>query len=218
MRYFSTLEEKFRISERPCNIFYTCARTLVLERKERAFTEKVNSISHDVTAAMLVSQSWTLFLCKRSPLHRCWPLEWKRSIGAPKQYTNSVSIQSSTEVRETPRGGGVLLDNSWWGRAARLFTSWPHFRPKNVIFHTRFQTRPLKSIPVFRPGFRQNLCYHYIDYSANKKLFKFISNLYICDLLSIDSVILIIETCNCLPFSYSRSIFQGDTSHDKCWK
>ena len=23
---------------------------------------------------------------------------------------------------------------------------------KNVIFHTRFQTRPLKSIPISRPG------------------------------------------------------------------
>ena len=28
----------------------------------------------------------------------------------------------------------------------------PDFRPKNVIFHNRFQTRTLKSIPVFRPG------------------------------------------------------------------
>ena len=26
-----------------------------------------------------------------------------------------------------------------------------HIGPKTVIFHTRFQTRPLKSIPVFRP-------------------------------------------------------------------
>ena len=26
------------------------------------------------------------------------------------------------------------------------------FRPKHVIFHTPFQPRPLKSIPVFRPG------------------------------------------------------------------
>ena len=26
-------------------------------------------------------------------------------------------------------------------------------RPKNVIFHTRFQTRPLKSIPVFTTGY-----------------------------------------------------------------
>ena len=42
--------------------------------------------------------------------------------------------------------------NSWWRCAARFSKSWPDFRPKNVIFHTRFQTRPLKSIPVFRPG------------------------------------------------------------------
>ena len=27
-----------------------------------------------------------------------------------------------------------------------------YFRPKNVIFHNRFQTWPLKLIPVFRPG------------------------------------------------------------------
>ena len=27
------------------------------------------------------------------------------------------------------------------------------FQTKNVIFHARFQTRPLKSIRVFRPGF-----------------------------------------------------------------
>ena len=37
------------------------------------------------------------------------------------------------------------------GYAARFSKSWPYFRPKNVIFHTRFQTRPLKSILVFRP-------------------------------------------------------------------
>ena len=69
------------------------------------------------------------------------------------------------------RGGWVLLDNSRWGCAAKFFKSWPDFRPKNVIFYTGFQTiyRPLKSIPVFRPGFRQKLCYHYIDYSANQK-------------------------------------------------
>ena len=50
----------------------------------------------------------------------------------------------------------------------------------NVIFHTRFQTRPLKSIPLFLDlAFRQKLCYHYLDKSANKKLFKSISNLHI---------------------------------------
>ena len=42
--------------------------------------------------------------------------------------------------------------NSWWACAAQFSKSWPYFRPKNVICHTRFQTRLLKSIPVFRPG------------------------------------------------------------------
>ena len=31
------------------------------------------------------------------------------------------------------------------------------FQTKNVIFHTRFQTRPLKSIPVFRPGLKAEI-------------------------------------------------------------
>ena len=49
-----------------------------------------------------------------------------------------------------PRGS--TPGNSWWGCAARFFKSWPDFRPKNIIIHTRFQTRPLKSTPVFRPS------------------------------------------------------------------
>ena len=49
-------------------------------------------------------------------------------------------------------GGGGTPGNSWWGCAAQFSKSWPYFRPKNVFFCTHFQTRPLKSIPVFRPG------------------------------------------------------------------
>ena len=44
--------------------------------------------------------------------------------------------------------------NSLCKCVARFSKSWPYFRPKNVIFHTRFQTRPLKFIPVFRPGLK----------------------------------------------------------------
>ena len=44
-----------------------------------------------------------------------------------------------------PPPPGVGGGNSWWG-----FSSYSD--QKNVIFHTRLQTRPLKSIPVFRPG------------------------------------------------------------------
>ena len=120
-------------------------------------------------------------------LHRCWPREWRhywctktvhqRRLHT-KFYKGAWNARGGRGGGPLPQGfprpfikgcGGVLLDNSWWGCAARFFKSWPDFRPKNVIFYTRFQTRPLKSIPVFRPGFRQQLCYHYIDYSANKK-------------------------------------------------
>ena len=41
-----------------------------------------------------------------------------------------------------------------------------------TLFQTktnRFQTRSLKYTPVFRPGFRQKLCHHFLDQSANKK-------------------------------------------------
>ena len=49
-------------------------------------------------------------------------------------------------------GGGGTPGNSWWGCAAWFLKPWPDFRPKIVIFHTRPQTRTLKSIPVFRPA------------------------------------------------------------------
>ena len=65
-----------------------------------------------------------------------------------RQYSaNNVSFQVSRRSRRQVSPG-----NSWWGCAARFFRSWPNFRPKNVIFHARFQTRPLKSIPVWRIG------------------------------------------------------------------
>ena len=47
--------------------------------------------------------------------------------------------------------GGTPGNSCWWC-AARFSKSWSYFRPKNVIFHTCFQTWPLKSLPVFRPG------------------------------------------------------------------
>ena len=59
-------------------------------------------------------------------------------------------------VKVTPRGEGDTPGNSWRRCAAHFPKSWPDFRPKNVIFRTRFQTRPLKSILVFRPKWRKN--------------------------------------------------------------
>ena len=68
----------------------------------------------------------------------------------------------------TPRGRGTL-ENSWWGCFARFSKFWPYFRPKNVIFHTRFQTRRQKihtrfqTWPLGDCPFRQKLCHHYLD-------------------------------------------------------
>ena len=49
-------------------------------------------------------------------------------------------------------GGGAYSWDFLVGCATWFFKSWPDFRPKNVIFHTHFQTRTIKSIPIFRPG------------------------------------------------------------------
>ena len=67
-----------------------------------------------------------------------------------------IEFRLCSHLRLVP-GRGVTTGISWWGCAARFFKSWPDFRPKNVIFHTRFQNRPLKSIPVFRPGFKAEI-------------------------------------------------------------
>ena len=50
-----------------------------------------------------------------------------------------------------------------------VFQILTRFQTKNCNFHARFQTRPLKSIPFSDLAFRQKLCYHYLNYSANKK-------------------------------------------------
>ena len=63
----------------------------------------------------------------------------------------STDILAWSITRSTRRPGGTP-GKSWWGYAARSSKSGHYFRPKNVIFVTRFQTWPLKSIPVFRPG------------------------------------------------------------------
>ena len=74
----------------------------------------------------------------------------------------STDILAWSITRSTRRLGGTPW-KSWWGYAARSSKSGHYFRPKNVIFVTRFQTWPLKSIPVFRPGVShktQHTCLH----------------------------------------------------------
>ena len=63
--------------------------------------------------------------------------------------------KSAYELRITTfssRPGGGTPWNFWWECAARISKS----RPKNVVSHTRFQTWPQKSTPVFRPDIARN--------------------------------------------------------------
>ena len=65
-----------------------------------------------------------------------------------KSMTDDVCF----DIGKTTGNRGGTPGNSWWGCAAQFSKYCPDFRPKSVIFNTRFQTRPLKSIPVFTPG------------------------------------------------------------------
>ena len=76
-------------------------------------------------------------------------------MGSRMGYSEEIVSAFLTGTGEFYPGG--TPENSWWGCAARLSKSWPYFRPKHVIFHTRFQTRPPKSIyPFSDRAFRQN--------------------------------------------------------------
>ena len=60
--------------------------------------------------------------------------------------------------------------NSWVGRGVVLLGILGGVVPPgSLIFPIRFQTRSLKSVPISDLAFRQKWCYHYLDYSANKK-------------------------------------------------
>ena len=66
-------------------------------------------------------------------------------------------------------GGGVLLGILGGGVPPCSSNPDPSFKPKNVIFHIRFQTRPLYPYPFSDPVFRQKLCYHYLLERKPKK-------------------------------------------------
>ena len=110
------------------------------------------------------------------------------------------------------RPGGTA-GNSWWVYAARFFKSWPYFRQKNVIFHTRFQTWSLKSIPWKRVTKRNITCLHKTEIMSSllrlkppqKDLFNTISNSHI----TLSFLFIWIETTNKLI--HNRSSFVNHT-------
>ena len=85
-----------------------------------------------------------------------------------------VGLRLSLRCEQQSAHPGGTPRNSWWGWAARFSKSWPYFRRKHVIFHTRFQTWPLKSIPVYK---RPKLCHQFAKVrTPTTDLVKFSSN------------------------------------------
>ena len=85
---------------------------------------------------------------------------------------NFITLFRTKDKTQQSRGAGTPGD-SWWGCAVGFLKSRPYFRPKNVIFHTRFQTWALGrnyAITCIR--------------AQTKKFFKLISNSHIFLFLS----------------------------------
>ena len=112
----------------------------------------------------------------------------------------------STQFHGGAWGGGGTPGNSWWGCAAQFSKSWPYFRPKDVISHTRFQTRPLKSMPVFRTGLYAEIMLSLLRLERKQKIS---SNPFQIRILLFLSYSFGIETMN--TFIHSRSSFKHHT-------
>ena len=65
-------------------------------------------------------------------------------------FVNDTTVRA---ILNKERIGGVPLRILGGGVPPGSPNPEPYFRPKYVIFHARFQTRHLKSIPVFSSDF-----------------------------------------------------------------
>ena len=123
-------------------------------------------------------------------------------------FSTSSLNSCSTQFQGGGGGGGgaPTPGNSWWGCAAQFSKSWPYFRPKDVISHTRFQTRPLKSMPVFRTGLYAEIMLSLLRLERKQKIS---SNPFQIRILLFLSYSFGIETMN--TFIHSRSSFKNHT-------
>ena len=113
---------------------------------------------------------WEYIPWKWRNVTQCWLFRFWFFV---KKINVIVKIISTT----ISHGLYTLIDQRF---SAQFSKSRPYFRPKNFIFHTRFQTRPLKSILILRPGFYEIMSSLLRLKHGNKKDFlKSISNTHI---------------------------------------
>ena len=106
-------------------------------------------------------QHFKQFYVMQAPLTRsrfafCW-FDLHGILHLPKNTKKKYSLYYYFPWWGGEGGGKGTPGNSWWGCAAQFSKSCPFLRPKNVIFHTHFQTKPRKSKPVFRPGLQAEI-------------------------------------------------------------
>ena len=100
---------------------------------------------------MLISCVFPLKVQESRPFPKTVGINWNvlhvRLTKRGLTFSNNPDGSAYQPKKGSSRGS--TPGNSWWGCAAWFSKSWPDSRPKNVIFRTRFQTRPLNSILVF---------------------------------------------------------------------
>ena len=92
------------------------------------FIDRFPQVLRAISAILFYKCCWSAVLQAHSFVACAWTCAW---------------------MADTPGGGG---GGGWYSSEFLV----PNFRPKYSIFHTRFQTWPLKSIPVFRPLLYRN--------------------------------------------------------------
>ena len=103
-----------------------------------------------------------------------------------------------------PGGGGGVFGNSSWRCAARFSKSWP-YQTKKFHFSNPFSDHTSK-IHIRFQTFRQKSCYYYLDYRAQRKIFK---SIWIRLFLFLSYQWLETETIN--TFIHSRSSRKNHT-------
>ena len=94
---------------------------------------------------VLISCLFPLNVQESRPFRKTGGINWnvQRVRLTKRGLTFSNNPDGSAYQPKKGSSRGSTPGNSWWGCAARFSKSWPYFRPKNIIFHTYFQTWPL---------------------------------------------------------------------------
>ena len=115
---------------------YGCLKTML---KSNSYTLKVSAHAN---RNVCVRKSRQNRVCIGVHTSFCEENRRYESVRYENFHCSLLAGGLTPDASQKVRGRGTP-GNYCWGCAARFSKSWPYFGPKNVIFHTRFQTWPL---------------------------------------------------------------------------